>query len=600
MVRPVRRGVLRVLLILYATNWADCALLEMSRVLWNKTVSGATKIGKVDPLRVPLIKVDQTEGDANYRVILTNLEVAGLNGSILESVHVARGAPRANLSELADGYVSYSDLRDVDTIRYRFHTMTREPSAPKETFEAVVSPINRAADTKSSSRYQDARQDRFQDRHATRTFEQSRQYDQPIPFRPYATSDGFYRGNLKTSDNSETKSGSSESFRRPAYVQPIYMQRTRGFQGYQSPQAGEDTIDCDDAKGFQFKGRQDNQDNQDNQRYIYRQNANAGYSGERVADAELSASEIVETRLKNQGDARPPVLYNREQSQRTDIPSSGNVELSRSVLKERSGYIDIVYADKINGSVKHFGNLGTDGKGTRRIYGIEDVIKNIQENTKFIVYNFTEGEPLEKRNDLIKAAIEARRLKDLRRYAKNYQEQQGYFEEGMQLFYHFGGMDSKNGSFSRNFGDIKRTKRAHSEEESEDDVMHAILRIRVPLLRVKSQYTLTGKVGKEILRGNGLFAGNFTDVVADFTLELKKFGEDLIVRSARAKLSAKDKKIDLQGIDEKGPVQIVFNHGLMAAEAVAAMLADDFASKGLSERTADALIYRMYKDLPFN
>lgn len=40
--------------------------------------------------------------------------------------------------------------------------------------------------------------------------------------------------------------------------------------------------------------------------------------------------------------------------------------------------------------------------------------------------------------------------------------------------------------------------------------------------------------------------------------------------------------------------------GLMAAEAVAAMLADDFATKGLSERTADALIYRMYKDLPVN
>lgn len=41
-----------------------------------------------------------------------------------------------------------------------------------------------------------------------------------------------------------------------------------------------------------------------------------------------------------------------------------------------------------------------------------------------------------------------------------------------------------------------------------------------------------------------------------------------------------------------------FLSGLIAAEAVAAMLADDFATKGLSERAADALIYRMYKDLP--
>lgn len=40
--------------------------------------------------------------------------------------------------------------------------------------------------------------------------------------------------------------------------------------------------------------------------------------------------------------------------------------------------------------------------------------------------------------------------------------------------------------------------------------------------------------------------------------------------------------------------------GLTAAEAVAAMLADDFATKGLSEKAADALVYRMYKNLPVN
>lgn len=38
--------------------------------------------------------------------------------------------------------------------------------------------------------------------------------------------------------------------------------------------------------------------------------------------------------------------------------------------------------------------------------------------------------------------------------------------------------------------------------------------------------------------------------------------------------------------------------GLMAAEAVAAMLADDLTTKALSEKTADSIIYRMYKNLP--
>lgn len=285
MVRSAQRSVLHVLLIFSVTTLARCALLELSRTLWNKTVSGGmAKIGRLDPLRVPLIKVDQSEGDANYRVILRNLEVVGLNGSVLESIHIARGELRSNLSEPTAGYVSYSDLRDVDSIRYRFHTRTREPSVPKESFEAVVSPINRAADIKSSSRYQDARFDRMQNQQGTRTFEQSRQYDRRVPFlRPDVVSDGFYRGSLKAPDNFEANAGNIGSFKRPAYVQPIYAHRR--FQGYRgNPQNGEDTIDCDDTKTSQFRGHQGNQ------RYVDRQGANAGYYEERAGDAEVQVS----------------------------------------------------------------------------------------------------------------------------------------------------------------------------------------------------------------------------------------------------------------------------------------------------------------------
>jgi len=43
---------------------------------------------------------------------------------------------------------------------------------------------------------------------------------------------------------------------------------------------------------------------------------------------------------------------------------------------ERTGYIDIVYADdKANGSMKHFGNLGINPVESRQVYGIEDVMK---------------------------------------------------------------------------------------------------------------------------------------------------------------------------------------------------------------------------------
>lgn len=87
-------------------------------------------------------------------------------------------------------------------------------------------------------------------------------------------------------------------------------------------------------------------------------------------------------------------------------------------------------------------------------------IQDIRENTRFIIHNFTEGEALRERNDMFKAAMEAKNLKNLTRYAKTYQEQQGYFEEGMQLIYHYGGMDARN----NNLNDTKRTKRAHPED----------------------------------------------------------------------------------------------------------------------------------------
>lgn len=45
-------------------------------------------------------------------------------------------------------------------------------------------------------------------------------------------------------------------------------------------------------------------------------------------------------------------------------------------MRERSGYIDIVYADdKTNGSIKRFGNLDTNTRDNHRVYGIENIMK---------------------------------------------------------------------------------------------------------------------------------------------------------------------------------------------------------------------------------
>ena len=92
--------------------------------------------------------------------------------------------------------------------------------------------------------------------------------------------------------------------------------------------------------------------------------------------------------------------------------------------------------------------------------------QDILENKRVISRNCTEGESLTKRNDAVKAAIEAKRLDGLSRYAKNYQEKQGYFEEGMQLVYHYGGMDRKNPGEEK-LAQGARHKRAHRGNDTD-------------------------------------------------------------------------------------------------------------------------------------
>lgn len=64
--------------------------------------------------------------------------------------------------------------------------------------------------------------------------------------------------------------------------------------------------------------------------------------------------------------------------------------------------------------------------------------------------------------------------------------------------------------------------------------MSVILRIRVPVLHVKSQYTLTGKVGKEMLRGNGLLTGNFSKeklALRDYVRKLMRIYQCILLYS---------------------------------------------------------------------
>ncbi|KAL2747542.1 Circadian clock-controlled protein [Vespula maculifrons] len=616
---------LKILLGFYMLVLAKCSLLEMSQTMWAKLLAGGlSKVGQLDPLRVPMVKVDQSEGNTSYRMILRNIEISGLNDSTIESIHVARGKLRSNLSELEAGYVTYSDLGDLESIRYKFHTVVNNMRKDNSD-DVTTSEFN-------SSRSNDDRFERitqYQPRHTAYekssesnygSYEQRRQarfdersYQEPREkMTEFTTTDSSYMRNLKIEERMETHR-TPDNLKYPSSVHVIYAQSLKNTKTNQETSRNDkDEPDC--------PGSSDSNKSS----YSMQDHGSSQTSEQNHEDVHVSASENREIKLerpiersstsyfteqrrnyKTSGNVDGKLQRSTERSttsyfadQRRDYQESGNVDGKVEIMSQRSdsikssdqrlenrpGYIDIIYADEKNSNgVKHFGNMRLQANREAKVYGFEDVMKDIQENARMFIHNFTEGESLTKMNDRIKKALEEKRLKDLARYAENYQEKEGYFEEGMELIYHYGGMGNES-------KEIRRIKRAHPENDSEDDVMHVIMRIRVPLLRVKSEYMLTGKVGEEILRGNGLLAGNFTELLGDFTVELKKDKNDsMTVRATRAKLTSKDKRIDLQGMNEEGPVKSILTQGLMAAEAVAAMLADDLTTKALSEKTADAM-----------
>ncbi|XP_076620678.1 uncharacterized protein LOC143341612 isoform X2 [Colletes latitarsis] len=640
------------------------SLLEMSQQLWAKLLSGGfEKTGKLDPLKVPVIKVDQSEGDTSYRIILRNVEITGLNDSTLDSIYIARGRLKSNLSELEAGYVSYSDLRDLDSIRYRFHMLVKEPKGQNESFEAIVSATNQENKFRATSFDQESHLERLRQydpflmkiqaekmkdqvdgnrnekssrnssygrfsmegarvlsKPETARIGDSSSYPSDVQLiyamsalnlpsnaKNYQSKENYEANsdtnsrNYRPSQDYEANSGSYSRNYRPAGT---YEANSRSYQPYYDPNSGSNSRSYQQEsyertktgprfRGYEGTRRTDERQNFDGrkteERYEDDQNSRRENFGSRrvgggYEDVQTAASENVE-RTAN-GQDQPGFIARGQQ-----------VESRR--LEKQPGYLDIVYADGANnGTVKRFGNgrMVDDA-----VYGVKDVPKDFLDSRRMLKYNCTEGEALTKRNDAVKAAVEAKSLKGLRRYAKDYQENEGYFEQGMQLVYHYGGMESKNSEEDKN-AQGTRHKRAHNENHTDDDVMHVIMKVRVPLLRIKSDYQLTGKVGKELVRGNGRLDANFTELVGAFTIELKNVkGQDtLIVRAARSKLESKEQNVDLQGMDEKGPVKSILGHGLMAAEAVAAMLADDLATKALNDKTADAMIYRMYKNLPIN
>ncbi|XP_011498897.1 PREDICTED: uncharacterized protein LOC105363026 [Ceratosolen solmsi marchali] len=621
----------------------NCTLLEMSQMLWMRVLGGGyRRVGRIDPLRVPVVKVDQSDGNTSYRVILRNLEIGGLNASKVESVRIVRGRLRSNLSDGEAGYVSYNEQRDLDSIRYRFHTLVKEP--------------------KPSFGYEEAHERSEKIVEYDPMYVRVNEYEGVVePFRSTikgaarnpATLHLVYSNNYKATGSSRSPAN-LENYRPCIGACQSYPSQGTQFsanddtkaqaniypdQRYNADRVGAESTTADYATKTQFGGpgfsaEASGNAQRPNHFSFRRGNFEVNYvspSTRAPVDDQYGASvtqvhhidveestERIDQRpvYVRENASRAAAATNQYRSDRVNVKyetatRDGNSEWTTASptvktpepykaplirLEKQPGYVDIVYAGGAKPEKQpQAEKLQRAPEDDPRAYGLAEILKDLRGHQRYIIHNFTEGESLRKRNDAVRVAAESKRIKDLIRYAKEYEEKAGYFEEGVELVYHFG--DSQNVSSSNDR--LSRTKRQHLEDKDEDDLMHVVVRVRVPRLSVKSSYVLTGKVGKQLLRGNGLLAGNFTDLIADFTVELKKVNNNtMIVRAARAKLTAKDHKIKLQGMDEKGPVDTILAHGLMAAEAVAAMIADDLATKALNEGNAENVIYKMYKNLP--
>ncbi|XP_020710719.2 uncharacterized protein LOC105690450 [Athalia rosae] len=577
---------------------ADCSsLLEMSQVLWSRLLAGGLiKGGPLDPLRIPVVKVDQSEGNTSYRIVLRNVEVRGLNLSTLESVHLARGRLKSNLSELEAGYVSYADLRELDSIRYRFHTLVKERKPknvnagtdefPKEDADFVGEPepttsAGNGATTAASRNPPRVRPDAF------RTREELVDVVYAAERRPY---DRTRSGNRERADNYRADGAPSRIVCFGSCDTGNGGPHSRGFTGEGGRNGNSRRRDeLNDREGESAFGNRDAQTSGSESFELKRAFVGTGEPGGAVR----STPESRNSGHRGNGNVGDPKIR--------DEGARGRINDTRVYDRTPPGYVDIVYADMDDRKIRRFGGFPREDDRDVGVRGLHEIRKEIERRNRYFVHNFTETEAIQKRNNMTRAAIESKAIKDLIRYADNYQEKNGYYEQGMRLIYHLGGAEDPSPVEPVGSNEAKRRKRQHDlVDASEDDVMHVIVRLRVPLLRVKADYLLGGKVGPEVLRGNGQLTGNFTNLTGDFTLELKRIGEKkLVVRAARARLISDGRKVTLQGMKEKGPVQSILVHGLMAAEAVAAMIADDLATKALGEQPAtDAMIYKMYSNDP--
>lgn len=346
---------------------ARCSLLEMSQVLWSRLLAGGlTKSGHLDPLRVPVVKVDQSEGNTSYRMVLRNVEIKGLNHSTVESVHIARGRLKSNLSDDEAGYVSYSDLRELDEIRYRFHTLVKEPKPRNGTESPERLTYHSNRDNLNSETRDDV------------------DVVYPENYRPFETARQNDRNRQdfgKTADQQRQENegircfGSCVTNRNP----------TAGFTGGRRLEDAERTRA--NRKYGEFREEEET-DTRGSASESFEQKRKFGNVGQPADEKIWSTPES----RNNYRKYVSPVVDHPAGSREAEVNSAAyrdnvrrsNFNLfrqrmehgtnrSQTIYQTPPGYVDIVYADNDDQRIRHFGGFRRTENENMNVYGLEDI-----------------------------------------------------------------------------------------------------------------------------------------------------------------------------------------------------------------------------------
>ncbi|CAB0037351.1 unnamed protein product [Trichogramma brassicae] len=562
-------------LITYCFAVSNASVLDMSRQLWSRALSGGfDRIGKLDPLIIPVVKIDQTEGNTSYRVFLRNLRITGLNQSSIESVHIAKGKLKSNLSDGEAGYVSYNKQKDLDAIRYRFHTLVKErksQSSEDESAEQFLEfdPIEAKAREEDDDIAESAEKELQRRRYIS---QKDGSKSQEKPQQQESDDDAVFEFNY-----GEGKVASNPNQRNPSTVRIIYKNNGRPCIGvckqspgtietrnYNNPEQSYNFPSSTQVYGsvFSYENPSPQLPSQFSVRASQRQfHDTTGVKTHRPNSSGIKGNNK-EATVQQPGNHQNHRPENVSGVKGHNSPANIN-EPHNQGIKGQTGSVQFpVVNPRIPDNHRYNDNQEPISVGVKGSHGnpqFEAGNKGVKDRPQsptsnpgikyqgpqrgtFEGYTYRPPQHDRSNSNPIKnydQSGESRRTKVSPGLHNRYSQPTPvqyvdavyppYYPQAFRIEQQPGFIDieyaskTKSRKLSTQSAELQSAtnddpkmfkieilKKKEEEEDEEEDLMHVIVKVRVPRVSVDAMYALTGKVGKQVLRGSGLLVGNFT------------------------------------------------------------------------------------------